>query len=204
MHFTTTSLPQVTLIDLNRQVDDRGFFARAWCGRELTECGLDGRCAQASLSFNRRRGTLRGMHYQAAPHAEAKCVRVIRGAVHDVVLDLRDDSPTRGQWFACELTAGNRRALFVPAGCAHGFLTLTDDAELLYLISVPFVADAARGVHWDTPQLNGAWPFTPSIVSVRDQRLPRELPAPNPVFPSLEGLLPPGESPTYNPLDGDH
>lgn len=176
MHFTPTPIADLYVVDLERRQDERGFFARAWCEVELAEHGFANQCRQAHLSFNSRRGTLRGMHFQLPPHAEAKSVRVVRGAVHDVVLDLRADSATYGQWFACELSAENRRALFIPEGCAHGYITLTDDAELFYLVSALYEPGASRGVHWDCQALRGAWPFTPTLVAEKDQQLPRDLP----------------------------
>jgi dTDP-4-dehydrorhamnose 3,5-epimerase len=116
------------------------------------------------------------MHYRVAPDAEAKLVRVVRGAIHDVVLDLRRDSATFGKWFAAELSADNRRALYIPEGCAHGYLTLADDTELFYLHNASYRPNSEAGVHWNIPELEGAWPFDPSVVSERDQRLPRKLP----------------------------
>lgn len=176
MRFSQTPIPQLFVVELEPHVDERGFFARAWCGSELAALGLTGGCVQANLTYNSQRSTLRGMHYQLPPYADAKLVRVIRGAVHDVVLDLRRDSPSFGKWFAGELSADNRRAFFIPEGCAHGYLTLTDDAELFYLHSAAYQAGSGSGVHWNSQALQGAWPFIPLVVSNQDQHLSRELP----------------------------
>src|SRR6187431_123204 len=124
MRFIQTSIPELYLVDLEPHADSRGFFARAWCQEELANRGLLGTCCQANISHNSLRGTLRGMHFQLPPHTEAKLLRVIRGSIHDVVLDLRQNSPTYGRWFAAELTADSRRAIYIPKGCAHGYLTL--------------------------------------------------------------------------------
>lgn len=176
MRFTETSIPGVQLIELEPHGDARGFFARVWCEREVAEHQGTGRCVQANLSVTPERGTLRGMHFQLPPHAETKVVRVIRGAIFDVALDLRGDSPTRGQWFGCELNADHRRSLLIPEGCAHGFLTLTDHVEVLYLVSAFYAPQAERGVHWNCPELAGAWPSNPVRTSVKDENWPRHLP----------------------------
>jgi dTDP-4-dehydrorhamnose 3,5-epimerase len=152
--------------------DERGFFARAWCGAEFAEQGLAATLVQCSISFNKARGTLRGLHVQAAPHGETKLVRCTRGAVFDVIVDLRADSPTRHRHAGVTLTADNRHAVYVPEGCAHGFLTLTDNAELFYQMSSVHVPDAARGVRWDDPALAIAWPRPVEVISERDARWP--------------------------------
>lgn len=152
--------------------DDRGFFARSWCADEFAAHGLDPALGQCSISFNHRALTLRGMHWQAAPHGESKLVRCTAGAVHDVALDLRSGSPTNGLYFGIGLTASNRAALFIPPGVAHGFLTLADDTELLYQISVPFHAPSARGVRWDDPAFAIEWPADPLVISERDLAYP--------------------------------
>lgn len=172
MRYTETKLPGVLLVDPERHEDERGFFARLWCRDELTRRGLNPEMAQCSVSNNRRKGTLRGMHYQAEPHAEAKFVQCIRGAVYDVALDLRRNSPSFGKWFATELTADNRRMLYLPEGCAHGFQTLTDDCDVLYFISTPFHADLSRGVRWDDPAFGIHWPLPVSAMSARDRDYP--------------------------------
>jgi dTDP-4-dehydrorhamnose 3,5-epimerase len=172
MRFRETTLPGVWLIEPEPVADERGYFARAWCARELAEHGLEGAFAQSSVSYNRRRGTLRGLHFQAAPHGEAKLVRCTQGAIFDVAVDLRAGSPTEGRWYGAELSAANARTLYIPAGCAHGFQSLTDDAEVLYHMTVEYRADAARGVRWDDPTLAVAWPLADPILSERDRALP--------------------------------
>lgn len=172
MLFSATKLPGVTLIDLEPIADDRGFFARSWCAHEFNKHGLNPNLTQCNISLNRRKATLRGMHYQASPHAEAKLIRVTRGAICDVALDLRSDSPTFKQWIAAELTADNRIALYIPEGCAHGFQALTDDAEILYLMSVDHHPESARGVRWNDPAFAIRWPLPDPILSPRDAAYP--------------------------------
>jgi dTDP-4-dehydrorhamnose 3,5-epimerase len=172
MRYTETTLPGVLLVDLERHEDERGFFARLWCRDELTQRGLGASLAQCSISHNHLKGTLRGMHYQVDPHPEAKFVQCIRGAIYDVALDLRRDSSTYGKWFAAELTADNRRLLYLPEGCAHGFQTLCDDSDVLYFISTPFHGDLSRGVRWDDPAYGIQWPFPVSVISARDRSYP--------------------------------
>ncbi len=173
MIFRPTKLPGVYVIEPERREDERGFFARVWCRDELAAHGLNPDLSQCSISFNRRRGTLRGMHWQAAPHAEAKLVRCTQGAIYDVALDLRPDSPTYRQWVGAELSAANRHALYIPEGCAHGFQTLTDDSEVLYLISTPYHADAARGARWDDPAFGIEWPAAAErVIAPRDRSWP--------------------------------
>lgn len=201
MRFRATSIPLLFLLDLEPHVDERGFLARAWCSQEFAARGLASQCVQANLTYNHCRGTLRGLHFQAEPYGDAKVVRVVRGSVHDVVLDLRRESPTRGQWFACELSAHNRRGLCVPAGCAHGYLTLTDDTELLYLHSAAYHAASAAGVHWESPVLQGAWPFSPVVVSERDRQWPYEMPA---LSAGIGSTVMESFPPCYNPADGHH
>jgi dTDP-4-dehydrorhamnose 3,5-epimerase len=157
------------LVELERMEDERGFFARSFCQEEFRRHGLDPAVAQCNVSWNRSRGTLRGLHYQAAPHEEAKVVRCTRGAMWDVIVDLRDGSPTRFKWFGAELTAQNHRALYVPKGFAHGFQTLADDTEVLYQMSESYHADLARGVRWDDPKLAIRWPLPDPILSERDR-----------------------------------
>lgn len=172
MKFVATPLAGAYVLELERHDDDRGSFARTYCARELAEHGLDTRIAQCSLSWNTARGTLRGLHYQDAPHEESKTVRVVAGAIFDVMVDLRAGSLTRGQWFGTELSAANGRALHIPAGFAHGFLTLEDQSVLHYQISDFYVPDAGRGIRWDDPTLAIAWPFAPTCISDRDRALP--------------------------------
>lgn len=173
MLFSETKLPGAFVVDLERREDERGFFARAWCAQEFEARGLNPHLAQCNLSFNQRRGTVRGMHYQAAPFAEAKLVRCVRGALYDVIIDLRPASSTFKQWAAVELTAENRRALYVPEGLAHGFQTLADDTEVFYQMSEFYHPECARGVRWDEPEVGVEWPITEVVISERDQQLPR-------------------------------
>ncbi|MCA1684726.1 MAG: dTDP-4-dehydrorhamnose 3,5-epimerase [Planctomycetia bacterium] len=173
MIFLELDLAGAFLVEPERLEDGRGFFARTWCRREFEARGLDPRLAQCSVSFNARRGTLRGMHYQAAPHAEAKLVRCTRGAVFDVVLDLRPGSPTFARWASSELTADDHRMLYVPAGFAHGFQTLADRTEVFYQMSEPFEPSSARGVRWDDPAFGIAWPpAADRVISERDRGFP--------------------------------
>jgi dTDP-4-dehydrorhamnose 3,5-epimerase len=148
--------------------DERGFFARTFCAREFELHGLNPRIAQCSISFNARKGTLRGMHYQVAPHAETKLVRCTRGGIYDVLVDLRTDSPTNGEWIAVELTSENRKTIFVPEGVAHGFQTLQDGAEVLYQMSEFHYADCARGRRWNDPAFDIRWPSWPTVISEKD------------------------------------
>ncbi len=172
MIFSPACLGGLQLVTMERHEDDRGWFARSWCAREFAEHGLEARLAQVSLSFNRRRGTLRGMHFQRPPHAEAKLVRCIRGAVWDVALDLRSQSPTRGQWQGFELSADNGSALFLPEGFAHGFQTLEPDSEVLYHISSFHAPEAAAGVRYDDPAFAIAWPLPVAAIAPRDAAWP--------------------------------
>ncbi len=165
-------LPGVFLVETEPRRDERGFFARCFCRRELARLGIDGEMSQANLSHSRLRGTLRGLHYQLPPAAETKIVRCLRGRIHDLVLDLRRDSPTFGRHFAAELGGEDGRAMVVPPGCAHGFLTLTDDVLVLYFVSAPYDPERERGVRWDDPAFAIPWPFPPVIVSERDRGHP--------------------------------
>jgi dTDP-4-dehydrorhamnose 3,5-epimerase len=172
MIFSKTKIDGIWTIDLEPIEDDRGWFARTHCAETFASHGLVSSFSQCSASYNRRRGTLRGLHFQAAPAEEAKLVRCVRGAIFDVAVDLRPGSPTYGHWVAEELTADNRRALLIPEGCAHGFQTLADDTELFYQISVPYVPALSVGVRWDDPDLAVAWPLDDPIMSERDRDLP--------------------------------
>ena len=173
MKFSATRLNGAYLIELDPIRDERGFFARSWCRNEFAEHGLDPDLVQCNISFNKTKGTLRGLHYQAQPHAEAKLVRCTRGAIHDVIVDLRPDSPTFKSWLAVELSADNRYMLYVPAGFAHGFQTLADDTEVFYQMSEYHYPDCARGVRWDDPAFAIAWPVANVIMSERDRSYPR-------------------------------
>jgi dTDP-4-dehydrorhamnose 3,5-epimerase len=170
--FHETSIRDVWVIEPERHQDIRGYFARTWDRREFRERGLDCQLAQCSVSFNLMRGTLRGLHYQVAPHEESKLVRCIRGAMFDVAVDLRPSSPTFGEWVGRELTATNGFALYVPKGCAHGFLTLEDATEVAYQISEFHAPEAARGVRWDDPAFGIDWPGEVVVVNDRDQSYP--------------------------------
>ena len=172
MIFTETRLANAFVIDPEPYADERGLFARTFCAREFAEHGLDTTPVQCNVSLNRRRGTMRGMHWQAAPHEEAKLVRCTHGAIHDVIVDLRPDSATFGGHVGVELTAGNRRMLYVPEGFAHGFLTLEDDTEVFYQMSAFYEPDAARGLRYDDPALGIRWPAEVRVVSERDRSWP--------------------------------
>jgi dTDP-4-dehydrorhamnose 3,5-epimerase len=169
MIFRETKLPGVFEISLEAKADERGFFARTWCQREFEAHGLNPRSVQSSLSHNVRQGTLRGMHYQVAPHAETKLVRCTEGAIYDVVLDLRPQSTAFKNWIAIVLTAENRNAVYVPEGCAHGFLTLEDETEVLYQMSEFYNAESARGVRWDDPAFQITWPQKVQAISQTDR-----------------------------------
>ncbi len=173
MHFAKTPVDGAFLIDVEAHEDERGLFARTFCAEEFAAHGLDPRVAQASVSFNRRAGTLRGLHYQAAPHGEAKLIRCTAGAIFDVILDLRRDSPSYLRHFAATLTSRERRALYVPVGCAHGFQTLVDDSEVLYQMSTSYAPESARGVRWNDPAFGIAWPpASDRVMSERDRTYP--------------------------------
>ena len=172
MIFTEAPLSGVYVIGLEPHQDERGFFARTWCRREFAALGLETAIEQCSISHNRHRGILRGLHFQAPPHEEVKLVRCVRGAVHDVVIDLRPESPTFARHFALELTAENRLALYVPKGFAHGFQTLEDSTDLFYQISAYYAPAAARGVRWDDPAFGIAWPIPDPIMTERDRSHP--------------------------------
>jgi dTDP-4-dehydrorhamnose 3,5-epimerase len=169
---TPTPLGGAFVIEPEPEVDDRGLFARTWCRQELERRGLETRIAQCSTSFTRRRGTLRGLHYQSPPLAETKIVRCTRGAIYDVIVDLRPDSPTFTQHFGLALTADDRRALYVPPLVAHGFQTLEDDTEVFYQISEFYSPAHACGVRWDDPAFGIAWPPADRIISERDRTYP--------------------------------
>jgi dTDP-4-dehydrorhamnose 3,5-epimerase len=173
MIFESLTVGGAFLVKPARMEDDRGFFARTWCAQEFAERGLESVLAQTSISFNTARATLRGLHYQAPPHAESKLVRCTRGAIFDVIVDLRPTSPTYLRHDAITLTHDNRSALYVPRGCAHGFLTLEDETEVLYQISTSHMPAAARGVRWDDPAFGIAWPREPDVISERDRTWPR-------------------------------
>lgn len=172
MKFSPTRLAGAWIIDIEPVGDERGFFARVWCREELEKQGLNTSLAQCSISFNKKRGTLRGMHYQARPHEEAKLVRCTRGAIYDVIVDLRPESVTYKQWIGIELSAENRRMLYVPAGFAHGFQSLADDTEVFYQISTTYRPESARGVRWNDPAFGIEWPQEVRVISEKDRRYP--------------------------------
>jgi dTDP-4-dehydrorhamnose 3,5-epimerase len=170
--FTPTPLEGAFVIEPEPVPDSRGLFARTWCQRELEAQGLETRLAQCSTSFNKRKGTLRGLHYQAPPFAETKIVRCTRGAMYDVLVDLRPESPTFTRWFTAILTAENRKAMYVPVGFAHGFQTLEDDTEVFYQISQFYSVEHARGVRWDDAAFQIPWPADDRTISERDRSYP--------------------------------
>lgn len=172
MILTPLAIAGVWQVDLEPIIDERGFFARSWCRDEFSRAGINADFIQASISFNARKGTLRGMHWQAAPHAEGKLVRCVRGAIYDVVVDVRPGSPSYRRWLAQELTADNRKALYIAEGLAHGFLSLVDDSEVLYQITTGHAPTHARGFRWDDPAVGIPWPAPPSCISERDRSLP--------------------------------
>ena len=172
MRFRELRLRGAFLIELEPIEDDRGFFSRSFCAKEFEHHGLDPRVAQCNVSYNLRRGTLRGLHMQSAPHAEAKLVTCLAGAIYDVIIDMRPDSPSLHQWESLELRAGSWRSVYVPEGFAHGFQTLMDDSLVAYQMSNFFVPDAATGVRWDDPTLAIDWPLPEPIMSARDAGYP--------------------------------
>jgi dTDP-4-dehydrorhamnose 3,5-epimerase len=172
MIFEETKLSGAFIVDLDPRVDERGLFARTFCEREFAEHGLPTHFPQCNLSRNVKQGTLRGMHYNAAPHRESKLVRCTAGAIHDVIVDLRAGSPTRLQWIGVDLTAREGRALFVPEGFAHGFITLTPDADVFYHMGGFYVGNAARGFRFDDPAFAIEWPSAPSTIAERDATYP--------------------------------
>jgi dTDP-4-dehydrorhamnose 3,5-epimerase len=172
MIFQETELPGVFKIAIEPRLDERGFFARTWCQNEFEAHKLDTSLVQCNISFNTRRGTLRGMHYQAEPYDENKLIRCTRGAVYDVVIDLRRSSPTFKKWIAVVLTEENRDMVYVPTGCAHGFLTLEDRTEVFYQMSEFYNAESARGVRWNDSAFQITWPEKTEVISDRDRAYP--------------------------------
>jgi dTDP-4-dehydrorhamnose 3,5-epimerase len=170
--FTETEISGVVVVDLEKISDDRGFFARSFCEDEFAARGLARGLVEANVSFNRKRGTLRGMHYQAEPKPEPKLVRCTRGAIFDVAVDLRPASPSFRCWLGRELTGDSHRALYVPPGCAHGFVALEDDSEVFYQMGAAYDPTLARGVRWNDPAFAIGWPIEPTTISVRDAGYP--------------------------------
>jgi dTDP-4-dehydrorhamnose 3,5-epimerase len=182
MRFTCTPLKNAYVIELEPRADERGFFARLFCQREFADFGLDHRFVQINNSLSQQRGTLRGMHYQLPPSAEVKLFRCISGALYDVIVDLRPHSPTFGHWFGVELTARNRKMIYVPRGFAHGFLTTEPSTEALYLVSAFYNPEQERGIRFDDPSFGIKWPFSPTEISEKDRHWPN-------FDPSFHGLV---------------
>lgn len=176
MRLLAVPIPGAYVIELEPIVDKRGFFARTWCEQEFRQFGLNAHIAQCSISFNTRRGTLRGMHYQDRPYAETKLIRCPAGGIYDVIVDLRPGSPTYRKWFAIELTSANHKMLYVPECVAHGFQTLADHTEVLYQISDPYQPECGRGVRWDDPLFGIEWPIQEIVISQRDRTFPDFVP----------------------------
>jgi dTDP-4-dehydrorhamnose 3,5-epimerase len=168
MLFHETELNGAFVIELEKRADERGFFARSWCQREFEQHGLVAHVVQANISLNIHKGTLRGMHYQAAPYEETKLVRCTRGAIYDVIVDLRSKSPTYRKWIGVELTAENYKMLFVPEGFAHGFQTLVDDTEVIYQVTQFYTPGAERGARWSDPAFGIKWPLPVEVISKKD------------------------------------
>jgi dTDP-4-dehydrorhamnose 3,5-epimerase len=172
MIFTETRLKDAFIIEIEKREDERGFFARAWCKKEFEAHGLHLDLVQANLVFSNRRGTLRGMHYQVAPYGEAKLMRCIRGAIYDVIIDLRPESPTYKQWLGVELTADNHKMLYVPEYCAHGYQTLVDNTETFYPVSQFYSPGFERGMRWNDPAFGIEWPLNIQVISDKDANWP--------------------------------
>ena len=169
MLFTEIKLKGAYIIDVKRLEDERGFFGRSYCQREFEALGLNTNAVQANVSYNKKKATLRGMHMQLAPHEETKLVRCTRGAIYDVIVDLRQDSPTFKQWIGVDLTADSYRMLYVPEGFAHGFITLGDNTDVAYQVTQFYTPGAERGYRWDDPAFNIQWPIEPVIISEKDR-----------------------------------
>jgi dTDP-4-dehydrorhamnose 3,5-epimerase len=172
MIFTKMNLEGAYIIEIQRLEDERGFFARTFCQREFREHGLNPHLAQCNISYNRVKGTLRGMHFQVAPHQEAKLVQCIRGSIYDIIVDLRPDSPTQKEYIGVTLTAQEHTMLYVPEGFAHGFITLEDDTEIFYLMSEFYAPTASRGFRWNDPAFGILWSEQPHVISERDANYP--------------------------------
>lgn len=173
MKFTPTKLEGAFIIDIEHIHDERGFFARSWCSEEFQALGLNPNLVQCSVSFNEFAGTLRGMHYQSPPHPETKVVRCTAGSIYDVIIDLRPNSATFKQWISVELSAENRRMIYVPVGFAHGFQSLVDNTEVFYMVSEFYHPELSLSVRWNDPQFAITWPNGgPRVISVRDSRHP--------------------------------
>lgn len=169
MRFAATAVQGAMIVELDGHEDPRGYFARTFCEEEFSRAGLEMRIVQTNISRNPKRLTLRGMHYQAEPHGEPKIVHCVRGWIFDVAVDLRPQSPTYRRWAGVELDADNNRLFYIPRGCAHGFLTLEANSDIVYLMGAPYVADSGRGVRWDDPTFGVEWPAAPAEMSERDR-----------------------------------
>ena len=172
MIFIETKLQGAFIVEPERLEDERGFFARTWCKREFAAQELDTKLVQCNVSFNKKRGTLRGMHHQVAPHEEAKLVRCTMGAIYDVIIDLRPDSSTFKDWVSIEITAENRKMIYIPEGFSHGFMTLKDNTEVFYQMSEFYDPECARGVRWNDPAFDIAWPEDVKVISEKDKEYP--------------------------------
>jgi dTDP-4-dehydrorhamnose 3,5-epimerase len=172
MKFTETKLKGAFVVEIDKLADDRGFFGRSWCRKEFEAQGLTARMLQANVSFNRKKGTLRGMHYQIAPYQESKLIRCTRGAIYDVIIDLRPESPTYKQWAGVELTANNFTLFFVPEDFAHGFITLMDNTEITYQVSQFYSPGSEKGIRYNDPRFNIQWPLEVSVISDKDSNWP--------------------------------
>jgi dTDP-4-dehydrorhamnose 3,5-epimerase len=172
MIFQPTDISNAYIVDLEKRTDSRGFFARGWCSNEFGHHGLPNRVVQMNISFNRHKHTLRGFHYQVAPYQEDKLLRCVRGALYDVLIDLRPDSQTFMRYMTVELNAASYRMLLVPKGCANAFLTLSDETEVMYLVSEFYTPGAERGVRWNDPAFSISWPAEPAVISEKDRSWP--------------------------------
>lgn len=172
MTFTETAINGAFIIEVHQIKDDRGFFGRSFCQKEFERFGLNGNMVQTNVSSNPKSGTLRGLHMQVSPFSEAKLVRCTKGSVFDVMVDMRVDSPTFKKWFGIELTEENFRMLYIPEGCAHGYLTLQDKSDVTYQVSQYYTPAAERGFLWNDPAFEIAWPIAPELISVKDQSHP--------------------------------
>jgi dTDP-4-dehydrorhamnose 3,5-epimerase len=172
MKFTETKLKGAFIVEIEKLTDDRGFFGRSWCRKEFEAYGLTSRVVQTNVSFNRKKATLRGMHYQIAPHQESKLIRCTRGAIYDVIIDLRSELPTYKQWVGVELTADNYSMLFVPEGFSHGFMTLMDNTEITYQVSEFYTPGSEKGIRFNDPTVRIRWPLEVSVISDKDRTWP--------------------------------
>lgn len=176
MIFQETPIPGAFIVDLEKHEDERGYFGRVWCSKEFKGHGLNPNLVQANVSFNQKRGTMRGLHHQLPPHAETKLVKCMGGSIYDVIVDLREGSPKYCAWYGTELSAEKERCLYVPEGCAHGYVTLTDDARILYQVSESYHPESESGIRYDDPLFGIQWPVEISSVSEKDSSWPNYLP----------------------------